>query len=408
MFCQGIYASEFHPRMDLTTPFPKQWIEQIKTMVEDVVDDKIQPLFTTLQTSIDELATQTASIKKLIKTQKVFNEGIQLKQDDYYRRIMQNTTVRKVIYMMKYVVSSRDGVFVSWPFKLKDDKYIFVTSVNLLKFVARHLFPKDVSQAEIDNIVSELIKCQIETYTFEEKEINAVRDVFPVEPVKKNKVEDKKYKWFGIRAEVLKNLFVALQDQGDVMPSSKIAPKLKEWTQQGRDLGEIETEFKPWGLTPGSRSQVYPTKSKCMIQGKVQWGVEMPSEFFTEDVYKAVQIVGTQKQLGSNQHIGCGWSVLFNQPLKSEEYDQFHCAVKPPAKQSKGTKRKRKDEESNEVILDNPDQENLLLSDPQGMNNANIIKPSQSPLFDVSLLDNVLDPNPQNPQPMINESEMCN
>ena len=334
-------------------PFPHSWMAEIKSMMEDLIDEKIQPVFTTLQTSMDELATQLVSVKKLIKSKKVFNEGVQLKRDDCYKRVMQNTVIRKVLYMMKYVVSTPDGVFVTWPFKLKEDRYIFVTNVNVLKFVARHLFPKDVSIAELDNIVSELIQSNIEIYTFEEQDMDVVRTVFPVEPCKKNKVDDKKYKWFGIRAEVLKDLFTALQDQGDVMVASKFAPLLKEWMRQGRDTGMIKTTFKQWTMTPGSRSQMYPTKSAVMIPGKVQWGVNMPLEFFTEDVYKAVQIVGTQKRLGQDQHIGCGWSILYQQPVSVPSYDKFHRSEKKITKpRQAGSKRGPK-----RVKLNNPDNE---------------------------------------------------
>jgi len=338
----------------LPTTFPQPWMAEIKSMMEDLIDEKIQPIFTTLQTSIDELATQLVSVKKLIKGQKIFNEGVQLKRDDYYKHVMQNTVLRKVLYMMKYVVSTPDGVFVTWPFKLKEDRYIFVTNVHVLKFVARHLFPKDVSVAELDNVVSELIQSQIETYTFEEQDMDTVRTVFPVEPCKKNKMDDKKYKWFGIRAEILKELFTALQDQGDVMVSSKFAPLLKEWTRQGRDTGMVKTTFKPWTMTPGSRSQVYPTKSAAMIPGKVQWGINMPLEFLTEDVYKAVQIVGTQKLLGQHQHIGCGWSILYQQPISHPSYDNFHRAekktTKPRNSSSKRTKVREPDAITTSVV----------------------------------------------------------
>jgi hypothetical protein len=188
----------------------------------------------------------------------------------------------------------------------------------------------------------ELVQCQIETYTFEERDMDLVRTVFPVEPCKKNKTDDKKYKWFGIRAEILKELFTALQDQGDIMTASKFAPLIKECAKRGRDLGKTQTPFtslKPWPLTPGSRSQVYPTKSTSMIPGKVQWGVPMPLNFFTADVFHAVHVLGIQPTVtGTHQHIGPGWTILFHTPVAQHAYDKFHPAqrTQPLKKRKEG------------------------------------------------------------------------
>jgi hypothetical protein len=329
-------------------PFPQQWIDKIRTVVEDVVDEKIQPIFTTLQTSIESVDAKTESLKKIVKSKKVFNDGVKLNHEDIYKKVMQNTTIRKVIYMMKYVISTKDGVFVTWPFRTQNDQFIFVTNVNLLKFVAKMLFPKDLSQSDLDNIVFELTQCQIETHVFEDGELEEIRTLFPVEPCKKGKLEDKKYKWFGLRADVLKSLFVALQDQGDVMLKTKTSIPFKEWMKVGRDTGSIETKFNPWKLTPGSRTQVYPTKSKSMIQGKVQWGVEIPLLFFTDDVYKAIQLVTPSSVVPDHCHIGPGWCILYNDPIQTEEYEQFNKPLPSAKKASRKRKRESDDPQSHQ------------------------------------------------------------
>jgi hypothetical protein len=51
---------------DLSTqPFPNQWISELKSMMEGLIHN--------LQTSIDEFSTQLVSVKKLVKSQKIFN-----------------------------------------------------------------------------------------------------------------------------------------------------------------------------------------------------------------------------------------------------------------------------------------------------------------------------------------------
>lgn len=354
-------------------PLPQQWIDKIRTVIEEVVDEKVQPVFTTLQTSIETVDAKTESLKKLLKSKKVFNEGVKLNPQDIYKKVMQNTTIRKVIYMMKYVISTKDGVFVTWPFKTQNDQFIFVTNVHLLKFVAKMLFPKDLSQSDLDNIVFELAQCQIETHVFDDSELEDVRTVFPVEPCKKGKVEDKKYKWFGLRSDVLKNLFVALQDQGDVMIQTKTSIPFKEWMKAGRDTGSVQTKFKPWKLSPGSRTQVYPTKSPSMILGKVQWGVEIPLPFFTDDVYKAIQTITPSSVVPDHCHIGPGWCVLYNDPIQVEDYDQFYKPTSNPKKStSSSRKRKRSDNQSENQI----EQSNTLLDDNNQV--VHVIQPIQT------------------------------
>jgi hypothetical protein len=322
--------------------------------LEEVLERKFQNFLNSLNASTTQIQnivqTEVGSIKKYIKSKQILNEGVKLPTETYYQRVIHNPLVHKILFIMKYVVSTQDGVVVTWPFKLKEQQYIFVTNTHLLKFAAKNMFPRDLNQKDVDDIITELSRCQIETYIFEDQDMDILRTFFSIEPQKKSSAMDKKYKWFGIRAEILKDLFVTLHE--DYMKKSQFTSMLKTWTTQGKAQGHVQTQFPDWGLTARSRSQIYPTKSKSAVRNKVQWGISVPQEFVTEDVYEAIGKLQIQRNLPKSGHIGCGWIVLSNKPITHRTYTTFNVAPENKPIKPKQPRRKKARVEKNP--LDEP------------------------------------------------------
>ena len=334
--------------------------------LNSLLDQKFQLLFQALNTTTQQIQTtiqsEVGSIGNLIKT-RVLNEGVRLGKDVYYQRVIHNPLLHKILFIIRYVISTKDGVVVTWPFKVKDNQYVFVTNIALLKFAAKTLFPKDLGQKDVDDVIVELNRCQIETYVFEDEDMHVLRTLFPLESNKKQSAWDKKNKWFGIRAELLRDLFATLHE--DYMKRSTFTKRLKTWMSKGQATGRSTTEFPDWKLTKRSRSQIYPTKSDALIPHKIQWGVEVPLEFLSEDVYKAIKLLEIQQSVPRFVHIGCGWVGLTHEPITRLKYNRFYPAAESlpkshPAKSGPRKKRVRKNAENGDEVSQPPVSEPLV------------------------------------------------
>lgn len=275
------------------------------------------------------------------------NELTNAQRFEYFQHMKRRPVLHKVISIMRYTISTKSGVITCWPFELRDGQCVFVTSIEILKFVSKHLFKNNLKPTEIDEIISILDECQIETYLFEDQEIERVRKFFPLEPIKKPNKSDKNTKWFGIRVEILKELF--FHAKSDCM---KKMVEMKEWQQNDLLSKKSTVSFPDWGLTRTSRSKIYPTTSEKMIKGKIQWGIPMTQDFFTTDFYKAIAKLKIRPFAKPTVpvHIGCGWTVLSNEPVTDKTYGNNFNIAPVKKKVDKPNKRKRKQKQENNNI----------------------------------------------------------
>lgn len=310
-------------------------VEQL-TQLREIIQP-LQTQLTTLKQSVDQILTKF----------KIINKDVKLTPKDYGDHIKYNSTLQKVLFIMRYVISTKDGVFVTFPCICDNGEHVFVTNVHLLRFVAKHMFPKDISQDEIGNVIHMLADCQVETYVFDNEEMESIRSFFPIEIPKKKLNEDKQSQWFGIRPEILKELFGAVNS--NYLSKSKYTLQLKEWRRRSKQDGKSYTEFPTWTITKRSRSQVYPSKSINLVNGKVQWGCSMHVEFFQRDVYAAISKLDYQdkglfqKITQTNQkfHVGPGWIILTSEPVTDRRYSKLKVAPDKMEPKPKTPRRKQ-------------------------------------------------------------------
>jgi len=395
----------------ISTTFSPEQMAQIQQLLDNNVNTVIEALKKQYKNQQDKLLKSvkntvgevkeviesesrgiTTSLKKQLTTiltpKTILNKGIHLPVEDCYQRMKHNPLLHQVIFIMNHIISTKDGVVVTWPFKMKDNKYVFVTSIALLSFVIKKMFSKVLNVNSLKHLFIGLADAHIETYLFEEKEIDAVRGIFPVEPcrTKPSNNKDRKEKWFGIRAEIFQDMISAVHK--DYIKNSIYCPLVQEWKKIGRDTGKNVAKFPDWSLFNNSISGIYPTKSTDMISGKMQWGTPIPKEFLTEDVYTAISKINfrafTPQQINdfvqNKRHIGCGWIVLSQEPIMNEYYHTFTKAPskpgsKPrqPRKQNPPKRKSSQDETSapkRRKTTNNTDINQSNSSDPADKNNS--------------------------------------
>jgi hypothetical protein len=315
------------------------YIQSIQSTYEQKTQKLIQEFMSTIiinHTNIEKMfQTETESIKKcILTTVGVENKGKPVDCTTFNNKIKHYPILKQVLFIMKFVISTKDGVLTCWPIKLQDeDQYVFVVNVYLLKFIAKHLFTRDIALRDIDNVISFFVEAGIETYLFtNDQNIEPARKVFPVEPIVRDKDGDKKQKWFGFRPEILSDLFKMLGLADNIhLQKSKFTEKItNEATLQkhtGKNDNNLFSDLNKF-LKEGSRSHVYPTKSKQPIKGKIHWGVSVGSEFFTDAIYYAIMQLRDPKQPKPSSsfekvHIGPGWIMLKNEPILDSSYPIF-------------------------------------------------------------------------------------
>lgn len=375
--------------------------DQIKT-IERIFDEKLEQLYTRISSETkdikDKVHSQGISMKSNLtqivkKVQKKIDdsstsiksslkkelEGLNVKQIlhkqtkdipvvEYYQKIRDKPLIQKVLCMLRYVISTKNGIITCWPFKLRNNECVFVTNIQILTFVAKHLFKNDLKANDFKMLIPTLDMCQIETYLFEEREINSIRTMFPVE-VKVPK-GDKNVNWFGIRAEVLKVLF--RQINPDCLRN---IDTYKEWQQVGLKTKKDISTFPKWELTKRSRSNIYPTKSTTPVPGKIQWGVPMTMNFFTPYVYESFQKLGVHNplRLRDKVHIGCGLVLLAREPVVDRVYPVFNVAPdKLPPKTRKRVFKKRKTKTQTVVESDSDDDTVVNTNDTSTTDTSNV------------------------------------
>jgi hypothetical protein len=326
-FSQNIYNMVKNETQESTNVITKT----ISSESKKVTDTMTQVIQQESKKNVEELTNvirlEFSTFHKTIEGKQIINEGVKLPINNYFQMIKYNPLLKKVLFIMHFVISTKDGVMMCWPFKMKTGEYVFVSNVYLLKFAIKHFFPKDIKQNEVDNLIPNLRDAQIETYLFDDEEMEHLRNFFPVEMCPPKKVDvDRQMNWFGFRAEILKELFGAISFVSALLSNSKYTALFKEWKKIGFETGKMQTEFPEWGLTPKSRSYIYPTKSKDTVVGKIKWGTPFLPEYFNEDTYEAIRRLGiqeisfedekTQEILKDKCHIGCGWVVLLNEPIR--------------------------------------------------------------------------------------------
>ena len=306
-------------------------LDEIKTFFEPKFKEletnilrRVQQLEDHIEKQID---TQVGSIKTLFENE-VLNEGNRLEKGEMRKVVLDNNRfICKILFIMKYVVNTKQGVIVMWPFKVRD-QLVFVTNTDLIKFVANNLFKKDfVGQSkELANIVHELDKAKIEVFTFKDIEDvfgnNDALNIFPLQPLKKKTPN----RWFGISAKNLSGLFVSLPNENSC-PKSRISQELIKWSKKGMDAGIDETHFPDWHFS--SRPKIYTAESLQRTADRIQWGVEIPIKFFSKECYDAIsQLAQNQQRLTEDiVHIGPGW--FLSDINTFEDYDNINFVVEP-------------------------------------------------------------------------------
>jgi hypothetical protein len=308
-------------------------LDDIKTFFEPKFKEletnilrRVQQLEEHIEKQID---TQVGSIKTLFENE-VLNEGNRLEKGEMRRVVLDNNRfICKILFIMKYVVNTKQGVIVTWPFKVRD-QLVFVTNTDLIKFVANNLFKKDfVGQSkELANIVHELDKAKIEVFTFKDIEdvfVNDALNIFPLQPLKTKTPN----RWFGISAKNLSGLFVSLPNENSC-PKSRISSELIKWSKKGMDEGLDETHFPEWRFS--SRPKIYTSESLQRTADRIQWGVEIPIKFFSKQCYDAIsQLAQNQQRLTEDiVHIGPGWFLSDINNL--ENYNNINFVVEPKLK----------------------------------------------------------------------------
>jgi hypothetical protein len=265
---------------------------------------------------INKLDQKMGSIQTLIESQ-VLNQGIQLEKGEMRQIIVENQFIRKILFIMKYVINTKKGVISMWPFKVRD-QYVFVTNSDIIKYIATTLFKKDFTgeSAKFACIVDQLFKAKIEVYTFQDFGScleNQALAIFPLQPLKTKTPR----KWFGINALHLANLFVSIT--GDQLPKTKISRKLMDWAITCRDEIRDDSQFPKW--TSSSRPKIYSVDALRRTPNRIQWGVEMPVTLFSSECYEAITQLNNSVQRLSEDvfHIGTGWHLLGINELENYE-----------------------------------------------------------------------------------------
>ena len=303
-----------------TTQESNRVIDQLTTVSKEHLDAMGQRLNSLLDTKI-------SGLEALIKMDSVgrnMARGLDYSPDQYDLLMRCNPILQKVMFLLKYAIDTKHGVMVMWPFLIRGEA-VFVANVYLLKYVARQLFPSDILQKELDDVIPNLLRCQIEMYLFEEDEIQPIRHFFPVEACRPAKEEEeRKSKWFGLSAKILGYLFPHVNGNL-VAKKSEYRSRFRDWEKKSMETGRSYGQYPQWPLTRTSRSQVYPTKTQQVLTGKVRWGIPLLFPYFRPNVYESVQaLTGVSLDLNDLRrqrcHIGPGWILLTRETVREVYY----------------------------------------------------------------------------------------
>ena len=309
-------------------------LQQIGGSILKPVQD-IQQNVKLIDVKINQLDQKMGSIKTLIESQ-ILNEGIRIEKSEMRQILVENQFIRKVLFIMKYVINTKKGVISMWPFKVRD-QFVFVTNSDIIKYIASTLFKKDFvgESKKFADVVDQLFKAKIEVYTFQDFGSgveNQALAIFPLQPLKTKTPR----KWFGINALHLAHLFVSIS--GDEMPKTSISRKLIDWAITCRDEIRDDSEFQKWA--PSSRPKMYSADVAYRTANRIQWGAEMPVTLFSSECYDAInQLNNNVERLSEDvYHIGPGWYLLGINGL--EDYSNINSTVeKEKAKPSRSRKR---------------------------------------------------------------------
>lgn len=290
-----------------------------------------------LDVKINHLDDKMGSIQTLIED-RVLHSGIQLEKSEMRRIIVENQFIRKILFIMKYVINTKKGVIAMWPFKVRD-QFIFVTNSDIIKYIATSMFKKDFAgeSPKFACIIDQLFQAKIEVYTFRDFETcleNNALAIFPLQPLKTKTPR----KWFGINALHLADLFVSIT--GDCMPNTNISRKLIDWSITCRDEIRDDSQFPKW--TSSSRPKIYSAEVAHRTPNRIQWGIEMPVTLFSSECYDAItQLNNSVKRLSEDvYHIGPGWYLLGMNEL--EDYDNINTTLESEEAASKPAVKPRK------------------------------------------------------------------